>query len=405
VDAETNANKPQGSGSLANAQFTIKFYAGSYTDGVDPSTLGKSPTRSWTFKTDEDGYVFFLKSYLVSGDALYYNSTSIPTLPLGTYTIQETKAPTGYQLNSTVYVRKVTATGTAENVTTYSVPTIKEQVNTFRLWKYQQEGTQKYAISGTVFTHTKPNGSTQTLTTGSDGYITLKGLETGTHKFVETKAVNGYQINSNEIQITVLADGTIRQDTASLSEKGLSYDASTFTMSVKDETVPYDVSVIKKNENGKLLEGAQFTLYEDAACTKELQSATTDSSGRAAFTSLIPEKVYYVKETKAPEGYRIPLTNGTVKVYTIEARSVPVKNIFTVSVDGTSYSASASNTSAQAYITGNAVKQTLNLNVVNYTTEKLPVTGSNASSVILLAGTALMLFGLKERKKHEKAIQ
>jgi uncharacterized surface anchored protein len=88
----------------------------------------------------------------------------------------------------------VTADGTAENVSTYNAPTIKEQVNTFRLWKYQQEGTEKYAIPGTVFTHTKPNGSTETLTTGSDGYITLKGLETGTHKFVETKAVDGYQL-------------------------------------------------------------------------------------------------------------------------------------------------------------------------------------------------------------------
>jgi LPXTG-motif cell wall-anchored protein len=207
------------------------------------------------------------------------------------------------------------------------------------------------------------------------------------------------------IQITVLADGTIRQDTKSLADKGLSYDASTFTMSVKDETVPYEITIIKKNEKGKLLSGAQFTLYEDAACTKELQTVTTDANGKATFTSLFAEKLYYVKETKAPEGYRIPQTDGEVRVYAIQARSVPVKNIFTVEVDQAAYSASASNALAEAYITGSAVKQTLNLNVVNYTTQKLPETGSNGSAVILLAGAALMLFGLKERKKHEKTNQ
>ncbi len=68
VDADTGANKPQGSGSLADAHFTIKYYAGEYADNVNPSDLGVSPTRTWVLKTDSDGFTYLSDSYKVSGD-------------------------------------------------------------------------------------------------------------------------------------------------------------------------------------------------------------------------------------------------------------------------------------------------------------------------------------------------
>ena len=47
--------------------------------------------------------------YLVSGDAFYYNSAgTIVTLPLGTVTIQETKAPEGYLINNELFIRGFT---------------------------------------------------------------------------------------------------------------------------------------------------------------------------------------------------------------------------------------------------------------------------------------------------------
>ncbi len=92
VDKETNKNKPQGSASLANAEFTVKYYKGLYDS--DPAKSGQTPARSWVLKTDSDGYCDLSDGYKVSGDDFYLTSKGDTTLPIGTITIQETKAPT-----------------------------------------------------------------------------------------------------------------------------------------------------------------------------------------------------------------------------------------------------------------------------------------------------------------------
>ena len=54
----------------------------------------------------------FTKDSFVSGDAFYYTSDGKTVcLPLGTITVQESKAPAGYQLNPTVFVQKITGDG------------------------------------------------------------------------------------------------------------------------------------------------------------------------------------------------------------------------------------------------------------------------------------------------------
>ena len=81
--------------SLAGAQFTIRYYDGQYSS-VDQ--LPGSPTRTWVLETQLVGgdYLAALGDrYKVSGDAFYYEAGQ-PTLPIGTITIQETKAPDGY---------------------------------------------------------------------------------------------------------------------------------------------------------------------------------------------------------------------------------------------------------------------------------------------------------------------
>lgn len=118
VDKETNKNKPQGSASLANAEFTVKYYKGLYDE--DPATQNQTPARSWVLKTDEDGYCDLSDSYKISGDKFYYDSNNIIVLPVGTITIQETKAPTGYFINNEVFVRKITPNGVSESVSTYN---------------------------------------------------------------------------------------------------------------------------------------------------------------------------------------------------------------------------------------------------------------------------------------------
>lgn len=97
VDKETNKNKPQGSASLAGAEFTVKYYKGLYDE--DPAMKGQTPARTWVLKTDEDGYCELTDSYKVSGDDFFKDSNNVSTFPIGTVTIQETKAPSGYFIN------------------------------------------------------------------------------------------------------------------------------------------------------------------------------------------------------------------------------------------------------------------------------------------------------------------
>ena len=90
---------PEGGMSMAGAQFTVSYYAGFY----DQDTLPSKATRTWVVetkeKTSKNGKVYvagLTDSYKVGGDSFYYTGT-IPTIPRGTITIQETKAPEGYR--------------------------------------------------------------------------------------------------------------------------------------------------------------------------------------------------------------------------------------------------------------------------------------------------------------------
>lgn len=91
---------------LAGAEFTVKYYNGYYNTPAEAKTA--TPARSWVIKTDEYGFAALDKDCLISGDEFYYKDGYV-TLPLGTLTIQETKAPDGYKITEEVYLGQVVA--------------------------------------------------------------------------------------------------------------------------------------------------------------------------------------------------------------------------------------------------------------------------------------------------------
>lgn len=96
VDSETG-DKVQGGASLENAEFTVKYYAGYYNAGNLPANA----TRTWVIKTVKIGGVYIAglnNTCKVSGDDFYTNAAGTAILPLGTISIEETKAPEGYNL-------------------------------------------------------------------------------------------------------------------------------------------------------------------------------------------------------------------------------------------------------------------------------------------------------------------
>ena len=128
IDLETTLNMPQGSASLAGAEFTVRYYDGFHATVADAEASG-APTRTWVVKTNENGMALLNDGYKVSGDEFYRDLDGSVTIPLGTLLIQESKAPAGYILDdATVYVRQVTSQGINESVETYNAPTQPEQV-------------------------------------------------------------------------------------------------------------------------------------------------------------------------------------------------------------------------------------------------------------------------------------
>ena len=107
VDAETGTEIPTGAGELAGAEYTFRYYDGQYTTAEQ--LAGVVPTRTWVFATDEKGVISFNTSKKVSGDDFYTNSDGSTCIPLGTLTIQETKAPEGYLLDKTLHIQNITA--------------------------------------------------------------------------------------------------------------------------------------------------------------------------------------------------------------------------------------------------------------------------------------------------------
>lgn len=401
VDADTGANRPQGSGSLADAHFTLKFYSGEYGDGVNPADLGKSPTRTWVVKTDNDGYTELNDSYKVSGDPFWYNELGRPTMPSGTLTIQETKAPVGYKINPEIFVKKIVP-GITDNVSTYNEPIIKEDSLNFVIKKVQS-GTSTL-IPNAKFRHTKPDGSIEELTTGSNGEVIIRGLTQGTHRIVETKAPEGYEVNSNEFVFEVKSDNTIKV-ISNTTNMGMSY--STFEgdgiLTVNDDVKPFSIRLTKVNDKGAILEGAEFTLYSDSACNNAIETQVSDGNGNLKFKNLRPGTRYYMKETKAPEGYRIPVDIfGRVHVYEIYAESTPVNNVFNYYIDGVKYTSNDTDSSKDVYLAGTKDDREVNMKVVNIIGMKLPKTGSWLMIPILLVGVGLMSYSVFSSKKKIK---
>ena len=128
IDSATG-EAAQGGASLEGAEFTVKFYAGFY----DAGNLPANATRTWVIKTvkaSNGKFVAMLnKTCKVSGDDFYTNAAGTAILPLGTLSIEETKAPEGYKLDGAT----LQASGSSTKVTGKYVTQITQNGNLARL--------------------------------------------------------------------------------------------------------------------------------------------------------------------------------------------------------------------------------------------------------------------------------
>lgn len=160
-------------------------------------------------------------------------------------------------------------------------------------------------------------GASSTIATDANGKAHITGLKFGNYAVTETKAPEGYVLKGDRHSIAIS-----RQQTE-------------VTLRLKNDKAMYKVTAIKQDagENGKLLVGAEFTLYsaEGAVVAK----AVTGYDGTAVFE--VPEGDYKLAETRAPAGYQ--LSGDFVREITVNAvRGAVGEFKYTFNNEKTSYS-------------------------------------------------------------------
>ena len=212
----------------------------------------------------------------------------------GEYSITEIAPPVGYTLDPATHTVKVeghTEAGkevefTAENYQTkVTLNKVDEKENRLEGAEFSildAEGKQpaKFTQEGSVYTYSEDVG----VTAITAGNAEIVGLPVGSYILRENRAPENY-IPMEDMSFHVRAD---------------MYDKA---LELTVENLPHEkgVAVLKESPDGTRLRGAVFTLYKDDSVIKEV---TTDNAGVALFTGL-KSGSYYIKETKAPEGYKL----------------------------------------------------------------------------------------------------
>ncbi|WP_255294733.1 MSCRAMM family protein, partial [Bacillus thuringiensis] len=253
---------------LSDAEFEV------YKDGKKVAEL----------KTDESGKVMS------------------PKLPLGEYTVKETKAPAGYKLSNKEW--KVTIQNEKEVV---KVEAENEKIlGSLQIIKMDDKDQTK-RLAGAEFTlkDAKGNVVKEGITTDKSGTVKVDGLVPGEYTLEETKAPEGYELTKQIIHVTV--DGEKVVDAKVTNSKSLGQ---------------FEIVKVDAEDKTKVLSDAEFEVYKDG---KKVDTLRTDKTGKVVSQKLEPGK-YTLKETKAPQGYKLLKEEIEVVVEADKVVQVQVEN-------------------------------------------------------------------------------
>ena len=221
-------------------------------------------------------------------------------LSAGTYTVQETKAPSGYALDETEY--KVDVLEGGEEVT-LTVQNSKKA--SLRIVK--RDALTGETLAGAVFTvRNIDTGWVTDVTTGDSGIVTVSDLKPGSYEITEKSPPPGYQPSENPTRsIQIEADGLVE----------LVYDNQPVTGFVK---------IIKTAENdGEPLAGVTFEIRRRDGAEK--WDVTTDENGEAEIE--LPADWYVITETDAPDNVEIDPTPHTVELKPGQTYELKLTNV------------------------------------------------------------------------------
>ena len=305
--------------SLEGAEFTVRYYAGQYTTDTLPTTA----TRTWVIKTSKTAsgkYQTGLSNdpkYFVSGDPFYLDGGA-PTLPLGTITVEETKAPAGYTLQN----KTLSAGGqeVANGIALFNITednqhvaavvggneyTVVEGVVRGGLEIQKKDADTNENVGTATFQIVNKNnydvvardengdvvataaaGQTlpYTITTDANGYWKSNDafLPAGDYELVEVTAPAGYYLNTNPKAFEIKDNG------------------ATVSLDYTDDKIVIDVA--KTDGKGNNVAGAKMTLI-DKVTGNEITTFTSTKENTDISKYVEGGKTYVLREDEAPFGF------------------------------------------------------------------------------------------------------
>ena len=221
----------------------------------------------------------------------------VENLPKGTYTLQEIKAPAGYDLNTEV--QKFTITDTNRDIV---LKLYNHHFDNVKIIKLDKE-TNK-AVAGAVIAIKNSKGEEVTRFETTTSYKTLGYLPKGEFTAQEVKAPEGYKLDSTPIKFTI-------------TNKNKKIELKLYNIK---ETRIVRIIKLDKSNNNKPLAGA--TLVVKNSKGEEVARWVTTKNYHELKT--LPVGNYTVQEVAAPEGYKLDTTplkfSVTGKKKTIELK-------------------------------------------------------------------------------------
>ena len=328
-----------------NTNGVLSDAAATFDNKTNYGVVAVYPVNSTTTTTVLPGATITLK-HDVTGEVitLTYDTTSMlytANAKPGIYTVVETVAPTGYSINSTPYKVTVIANtdinydglGDAGNVNTIGIlHGAFLSMSIGKLGNYpavsfagKNVAAETPVVPGVTMTLYKKNGvsweaTDKTGATDASGLVSFTNLDVGTYRVVESipagtlehLVLNGrydttHALGDNEFTIAYNSDFSALVITFDATTDTGDWDTNTNKLTITNEVQGVYIAVKKIDfDTGVALKGAEFKLYEDAACTGTvLGTATTGEDGFAVFGPIVANagKIFYVKETGAPSGY------------------------------------------------------------------------------------------------------